>query len=867
MSGGFGSIGGQPRIGIARLDATTGLADSFNPNSNSVIHAIAVQPDGKILVGGDFDAAHGTPSIGGQTRNHIARLDPTTGLADTFDPNANNIVYSIAVQADGKVLAGGNFANIGGQPRNRIARLDATTGLADTFDPNAPNGIINSIVVQSDGKILVGGNFFMIGGQLRGNIARLATGSSAACAPAGIIGWWPFEGDGIDVSGNNNNAALSGVYSFVGGVVNQGWQVTNGAARVADAAVLRPSTAVTVEGWVKANSSPGIFSYLFGKSYDGCSSSYALYTGGSGGLQFYVRTSADCFGYVGSPDAGIGIWDGQFHHVAGTYDGSAVRLFVDGVEQGTGTPATGPILYQATVENGDLFIGRFDSSSQFFVFSGTLDEIALYSRALSPAEIQGIANAGSGGKCLRASAITSANNTTFTVGSNGSFTVTATGVPTPTLSESGALPSGVTFTPATGVLSGTPATGTQGTYPITFTASNGVGSNAVQNFTLTANPTPQAPAITSANNTTFAVGSNGSFSVTATGIPTPTLSESGALPSGVTFTPATGVLSGTPAVGTGGVYPITFTANNGAGSPAMQSFTLTVNEGPAITSANDTSFSVGSNGSFTVTATGNPTPTLSESGALPSGVTFTPATGVLGGTPAAGTAGTYPITITANNGVGSPAMQSFTLTVIQPPQAPAITSANNTAFAVGNNGSFTVTATGFPTPTLSQSGGLPSGVTFVPATGVLGGTPAAGTTGTYPITFTASNGVGSPAMQSFTLTVTRTPGADALDGFDPNADGPIRVVVVQPNGKILLGGDFTTLSPNGGVAVTRNHIARLNPDGTLDTAFDPNANGIVRSIALQTDGKIMVGGDFRSNSIGGQTRNRIARLDATTGAG
>ena len=250
------------------------------------------------------------------------------------------------------------------------------------------------------------------------------------------------------------------------------------------------------------------------------------------------------------------------------------------------------------------------------------------------------------------------------MGSNGSFTVTATGIPTPTLSESGALPSGVTFNPATGVLSGTPAAGTGGTYPITFTASNGVGSTAVQSFTLTVN---QVPAITSANNTTFTVGSNGSFTVTETGFPTPTLSESGALPSGVTFNTATGVLSGTPAAGTGGTYPITFTASNGVGSNAVQSFTLTVNQAPAITSANNTTFTVGSNGSFTVTATGIPTPTLSESGALPSGVTFTTATGVLSGTPAAGTGGTYPITFTASNGVGSNAVQSFTLTVNQAP--------------------------------------------------------------------------------------------------------------------------------------------------------------------------------------------------------
>ena len=69
----------------------------------------------------------------------------------------------------------------------------------------------------------------------------------------------------------------------------------------------------------------------------------------------------------------------------------------------------------------------------------------------------------------------------------------------------------------------------------------------------------------------------------------------------------------------------------------------------------------------------------------------------------------------------------------------------------------------------------------------------------------------------------------------------MRVVVVQPDGKILIGGDFTTLASNGGASVTRNRIARLNPDGTLDTAFNPNANGSINAIALQADGKILVG--------------------------
>ena len=180
---GANSIGGQTRNYIARLDGTTGIADSFDPNANGAVHCIVVQWNNRILVGGQFN---GVNSIGELTRNRIARLDPATGLADSFDPNANDIIYTIAVEEDGKVLAGGQFNgadSIGGQTRNRIARLDPTTGLADSFDPNT-NSTVHTIVVQADGKILVGGAFnssmgpITIGGQTRNGIARLdpATG-------------------------------------------------------------------------------------------------------------------------------------------------------------------------------------------------------------------------------------------------------------------------------------------------------------------------------------------------------------------------------------------------------------------------------------------------------------------------------------------------------------------------------------------------------------------------------------------------------------------------------------------------------------------------------------------------------------------
>ena len=351
----------------------------------------------------------------------------------------------------------------------------------------------------------------------------------------------------------------------------------------------------------------------------------------------------------------------------------------------------------------------------------------------------------------QAPSIISPSAATFTVGVNGSVTVAASGFPAPTFGESGALPNGVSLNPATGVLSGTPAAGTGGSYVISITASNAAGTSAAQSFTLTVN---QEPVITSATAATFTTGAAGSFTVTATGFPAPAFSETGALPAGVSLNTTTGVMSGTPAAGTGGSYVISITASNAAGTSAAQSFTLTVNQEPVITSATAATFTTGAAGSFTVTATGFPAPAFSETGALPAGVSFNTTTGVLSGTLGASAGGSYPLTFTATNAAGTSAVQSFTLTVNQ---LPAVTSANKTTFTVGTSGTFTVTGTGFPAPTFSETGALPAGVSLNTTTGVMSGTPAAGTGGSYVISITASNAAGTSAAQSFTLTVDQAP--------------------------------------------------------------------------------------------------------------
>jgi large repetitive protein len=214
---------------------------------------------------------------------------------------------------------------------------------------------------------------------------------------------------------------------------------------------------------------------------------------------------------------------------------------------------------------------------------------------------------------------------------------------------------------------------------------------------------PPTPKFTSPDHTTFTAGTSNSFTIITTPAhPTSTITKSGSTPAGVTFTDngdGTATLAGVPNIGTGGVYQFGLTATNVVGS-ATQLFTLTVQQGPAFTSANNTTFTVGTAGTFTVTTTGFPAPGIVRSGTLPAGVSFTDnsnGTATLAGTPQPNTGGIYTLLFTASNPAGS-ASQTFTLTVNQ---APSITTAaQNQTVCAGQTASFTAAASGFPTPTV-----------------------------------------------------------------------------------------------------------------------------------------------------------------------
>jgi YVTN family beta-propeller protein len=270
----------------------------------------------------------------------------------------------------------------------------------------------------------------------------------------------------------------------------------------------------------------------------------------------------------------------------------------------------------------------------------------------------------------QAPAVTSARSASIGMRSPAHFTVTTTGIPAPAITETGALPKGITFTDngnGTATLSGIAATGTTGKYPLTITASNGVGTPATQAFTLTVTTAASKPVITSAAAAAPLFGSLFNFTVTTHGYPVPSISKTGTMPPGIHFADngnGTGTISGTPNGTAIGPYTVTLTAKNKAGT-ATQSFTLTVWKAPAIAKIPTTTATIGTPMHLAITATGYPAPVLTKSGTLPSGLHFT-TTGnghaTISGTPAAKTTGSRAITITATNEI-SAISQTFTLTV------------------------------------------------------------------------------------------------------------------------------------------------------------------------------------------------------------
>ena len=202
IGGNFFTVNGTNRNGIARLNASGSLEGSFNP---SIIGGlVTLQPDGNVLINGR------------------TRLNTDGSLDGSFNSGAgaNGTVWSVALQPDGKVLIGGAFTTVNGTNRIHIARLNANGSLDSTFNPGTgADGVVRSIALQTDGKVLIGGDFLTVNGVLRPYVARLYGDSVApslniARSNAAVIVSWPVTGLNFQLH-ESTNLALPNSWSAV----------------------------------------------------------------------------------------------------------------------------------------------------------------------------------------------------------------------------------------------------------------------------------------------------------------------------------------------------------------------------------------------------------------------------------------------------------------------------------------------------------------------------------------------------------------------------------------------------------------------------------------------------------------------------
>lgn len=210
--------------------------------------------------------------------------------------------------------------------------------------------------------------------------------------PSGLVSWWSGDGNANDIQ-DGNNGTLAGGATFSPGMVDQAFSLSGGGyVAVANAPNLNPSY-ITVDAWVYANSfntlSGGGGPPIVKKAEPG----YGLETNrnwnGTGALVFGVYLSS---GWAMTPR--YTLTTGAWYHVAGTYDGSTVKLYVNGTLVAQSGPATGSIV----AGTPSLWIGRDPADPNRF-WDGHIDEVEVFNRALTASEINSIYNAGSAGKC------------------------------------------------------------------------------------------------------------------------------------------------------------------------------------------------------------------------------------------------------------------------------------------------------------------------------------------------------------------------------------------------------------------------------------------------------------------------------------
>ena len=165
---------------LLRLNSNGTLDATFSVTTDNIVRDIAVQSsDGKILIGGDFSKVNGIDRAG------VARLKSDGSLDTAFGPGTGtgaNAVKAVALDADGRILIGGTFTTYNGTSRNKMARLNGDGSLDTSFTPgtgfSGSSDYVQVILAQTDGRILIGGDFSSYNGNALNHFGRLNNNGS-----------------------------------------------------------------------------------------------------------------------------------------------------------------------------------------------------------------------------------------------------------------------------------------------------------------------------------------------------------------------------------------------------------------------------------------------------------------------------------------------------------------------------------------------------------------------------------------------------------------------------------------------------------------------------------------------------------------
>jgi YD repeat-containing protein len=673
-------ISSPPTLAVAGQAYSYPIVATDDDPGDVLTYSLVLAPPGMVM-DGSSGRIQWVPQVD-QVGSHgvTVRVSDRSGA---FTEQSYSVTVSLSNRAPAiastplTIAAGGipySYAVNGTDPDAGDVLTYSLTSLPTGMSISQTTGLINWTPEETQG----GNHLVTVRVQDTGGLFAEQSYTISVCAapPPGMVGWWGGEGDGRDLLGRFNGTLVDAP-GFAPGKVDQAFSLVGGPEHVSipDDAALNLVDAISVEAWIKPSAFVAGYDPIVKKAGEGLGQTdgYALEFLGQN-VAFFVDVPGWFLSewFLSAP-APLNL--GEWMHVVGTYDGSYVRLYANGVRVDPPTHAPGRI----KASGNPLNIGH-DPANPNRAFSGLIDEATIYNRALSLEEVQAIYRMGSAGKCKAGFPMANAGpdqsvDEGATVTLDGTISKDPAGRPITfawSILNSPAGSSPVLSGAATGMP--TLLADKRGIYIAQLIVNNGLTESLPDTVVIRAAAVPNhAPRITPSPPTIAVVGKTYSYPVVAADDDVgDALTYSFRrvpfypVPAEMTINAANGLIVWTPTLAQVGSHYVTVRVTDAGGLVAEETFVLVVTPTPpVITSAPVTSATVAQPYTYAVTATDpDPGDTLTYSlTTAPPGMVIDGASGLIQWTPTAAQAGDHPVEVKVQDAGGLFVTQPFTLSV------------------------------------------------------------------------------------------------------------------------------------------------------------------------------------------------------------